>query len=112
MRIDSKLPNVGTTIFTVMSGLANQVGAINLSQGFPNYNPSARLQQLVAEHMAKGNNQYAPMPGLLSLREKIAEKIERLYGAKIDPETEITVTAGGTQAIFAPLQRSCAQATR
>jgi len=100
MRIESKLPNVGTTIFTVMSGLANQVGAINLSQGFPNYNPSARLQQLVTEHMAKGNNQYAPMPGLLSLRERIAGKIESLYGAKIDPETEITVTAGGTQAIF------------
>lgn len=100
MRIESKLPNVGTTIFSVMSGLANQVGAINLSQGFPNYNPSTRLQQLVTEHMAKGNNQYAPMPGILSLREKIAEKIENLYGAKIDPETEITVTAGGTQAIF------------
>ncbi len=100
MRIDSKLPNVGTTIFTVMSGLANQVGAINLSQGFPNYNPAPRLQELVTEHMAKGNNQYAPMPGLLSLRERIAGKAESLYGAKIDPETEITVTAGGTQAIF------------
>lgn len=100
MRIESKLPNIGTTIFTVMSGLANQVGAINLSQGFPNFNPSARLQQLVTEHMARGANQYAPMPGILPLRERIAEKIERMYGTKIDPETEITVTAGGTQAIF------------
>ena len=100
MRIESKLPNVGTTIFSVMSGLANQVGAINLSQGFPNYDPSERLQQLVTAHMARGANQYAPMPGILPLRERIAEKMERLYGAKIDPETEITITAGGTQAIF------------
>ncbi|MDO8365522.1 MAG: methionine aminotransferase [Saprospiraceae bacterium] len=100
MRIESKLPNVGTTIFTVMSGLANQVGAINLSQGFPNFNPSERLQQLVTEHMARGANQYAPMPGILPLRERIAEKIERIYGAKVNPDTEITVTAGGTQAIF------------
>lgn len=100
MRIESKLPNVGTTIFTVMSGLANQVGAINLSQGFPNFNPSERLQQLVSEHMARGANQYAPMPGILPLRERIAEKIERIYAAKVNPDTEITVTAGGTQAIF------------
>ncbi len=100
MRIESKLPNVGTTIFSVMSGLANQVGAINLSQGFPNYDPSERLQQLVTAHMARGANQYAPMPGILPLRERIAEKMERLYGAKLDPETEITITAGGTQAIF------------
>ncbi|MDX1912711.1 MAG: methionine aminotransferase [Saprospiraceae bacterium] len=100
MRIESKLPNIGTTIFTVMSGLANQVGAINLSQGFPNFNPSERLQALVTEHMARGANQYAPMPGILSLRERIAEKIERMYGAQVNPENEITVTAGGTQAIF------------
>lgn len=100
MQIQSKLPNVGTTIFTVMSGLANQVGAINLSQGFPNFNPSPRLQQLVTEHMAKGHNQYSPMPGLPLLRERIAEKIELTYGAKVNPDTEITVTAGGTQAIF------------
>lgn len=100
MRIESKLPNVGTTIFTIMSGLANQVGAINLSQGFPNYDPSARLQQLVTEHMARGANQYAPMPGVPLLRERIADKIERIYGAKVNPDTEVTVTAGGTQAIF------------
>ncbi len=74
MKIQSKLPNVGTTIFTVMSGLANQVGAINLSQGFPNFNPSEKLQRLVTEHMAKGDNQYSPMPGVPLLRERIAEK--------------------------------------
>lgn len=100
MQIESKLPNIGTTIFTVMSGLANEVGAINLSQGFPNFNPSERLQALVTEHMARGANQYAPMPGLPLLRERIAEKMERLYGAHLNPDTEITVTAGGTQAIF------------
>ncbi len=100
MQIQSKLPKVGTTIFTVMSGLASQVGAINLSQGFPNFNPSPRLQQLVTEHMARGDNQYAPMPGLPLLRERIAEKIERTYGTRVNPDTEITVTAGGTQAIF------------
>lgn len=100
MQIQSKLPNVGTTIFTVMSGLANQVGAINLSQGFPNFNPSERLQSLVTEHMANGDNQYSPMPGVLRLRERIAEKIARMYAVQVDPDTEITVTAGGTQAIF------------
>ncbi len=100
MQIQSKLPNVGTTIFTVMSGLANQVGAINLSQGFPNFNPSERLQSLVTEHMASGDNQYSPMPGVLRLRERIAEKIARMYAVRVDPDTEITVTAGGTQAIF------------
>ncbi|HMX40584.1 MAG TPA: methionine aminotransferase [Saprospiraceae bacterium] len=100
MHIQSKLPHVGTTIFTVMSGLAQQVGAINLSQGFPNFDPSERLQRLVTEHMARGANQYAPMPGIMPLRERIAEKIERMYGAHVSPDTEITITAGGTQAIF------------
>ncbi|MBL7798982.1 MAG: aminotransferase class I/II-fold pyridoxal phosphate-dependent enzyme [Saprospiraceae bacterium] len=100
MTIPSKLPNVGTTIFTVMSGLANQHGAINLSQGFPNFNPSERLQRLVFEHMQRGDNQYAPMPGVPLLRERIAEKMTRLYGQPLSPDTEITVTAGGTQAIF------------
>ena len=100
MHLKSKLPHVGTTIFTVMSGLANQVGAINLSQGFPNFNPSDRLQQLVYEHMQRGHNQYSPMPGLPLLRERIAEKMARIYGRPLNPDTEITVTAGGTQAIF------------
>lgn len=100
MHITSKLPQVGTTIFTVMSGLASQVGAINLSQGFPNFNPSERLQRLVYEHMQRGDNQYSPMPGVPQLRERIAEKMERFYGRPLNADTEITVTAGGTQAIF------------
>ncbi len=100
MRIQSKLPNVGTTIFTTMSGLATQHDAINLSQGFPNYQPSPRLQALVTEHMAKGANQYAPMPGVPLLRARIAAKLAASYGVAVDPDTEITVTAGGTQAIF------------
>lgn len=100
MKIESKLPHVGTTIFTVMSALAAEHGAINLSQGFPNFQPAERLQRLVFEHMQRGANQYAPMPGLMSLRERIAEKMERLYGRPLNPDTEVTVTAGGTQAIF------------
>ena len=100
IHIESKFPNLGTTIFTVMSGLANQVGAINLSQGFPNYNPSPRLQRLVTEHMERGDNQYAPMPGVPLLRERIAGKIEQMYHKQVNPDSEITVTAGGTQAIF------------
>ncbi|MDP1747569.1 MAG: methionine aminotransferase [Bacteroidota bacterium] len=98
--INSKLPNVGTTIFTVMSKLATDNNAINLSQGFPDFNCNEELIGLVNKHMLKGNNQYAPMAGLMSLREIIAEKTEDIYSAKYDPETEITITAGGTQAIF------------
>lgn len=100
MQVNSKLPNVGTTIFSVMSGLASQAGAINLSQGFPNYDPSPALQSLVSKHMASGANQYSPMPGLMTLRERIAEKMGLLYGCPLNPDTEITITAGGTQAIF------------
>ncbi len=100
MHVQSKLPRVGTTIFTVMSELAQQHGAINLSQGFPNFDPAEGLQRLVYEHMQRGANQYAPMPGLLRLRERIAGKMASLYGVDLDPQTEITVTAGGTQAIF------------
>ena len=98
--IVSKLPQTPVTIFTIMSALANEVGAINLSQGFPDYDCSPELVALVNEAMVKGNNQYAPMPGLMALRERISEKTETLYGAKYNPETEITITAGGTQAIF------------
>ncbi len=98
--IISKLPNVGTTIFAVMSKLAADHNAINLSQGFPDFNCHEDLVSLVNKHMQNGNNQYAPMPGLIGLREAIAEKTEALYKAKYDPDTEITVTAGATQAIF------------
>lgn len=98
--INSKLPTVGTTIFTVMSKLAADHHAINLSQGFPDYSTDEKLTAAINQAMKDGFNQYAPMPGLLSLRELIAEKIETFYNAKYNPETEITVTAGGTQAIF------------
>ncbi|HEY8784477.1 MAG TPA: methionine aminotransferase [Mucilaginibacter sp.] len=98
--IISKLPQTGTTIFTLMSALANEVGAINLSQGFPDFNTSPELIELVNNAMKMGHNQYAPMAGVLALRERIAEKTEKLYGAVYNPDTEITITAGGTQAIF------------
>ena len=98
--ITSKLPHTGTTIFTVMSALAAEVGAINLSQGFPDYDCSPHLIELVNEAMRNGHNQYAPMAGVMSLREQIAYKTEKLYGAVYNPDTEITITAGGTQAIF------------
>lgn len=101
--VRSKLPAAGTTIFSVMSELARQTGAINLSQGFPDFPVSGSLIDLVHEQMRKGHNQYAPMPGLLSLRERIAEKMQKRYGASYDPETEITITAGGTQALYAAI---------
>lgn len=101
--IKSKLPKSGTTIFAIMSGLANEHGAINLSQGFPNFPCSPELIGLVNTAMQKGFNQYAPMPGLLALRERIAEKAENLYSAVYHPEKEITITAGGTQAIYAAI---------
>ncbi len=100
MKIHSKLPKVGTTIFTVMSALARQHGAINLSQGFPNFDCPEKLKELVSRHMAMGHNQYAPMAGVMALRERLAQKIETLYGLSVNPETEITITAGATQAIF------------
>jgi len=100
MRLSSKLPDVGTTIFTVMSRMAVEHGAINLSQGFPDFSSPPSLLERVTHHMAAGRNQYAPMPGVLPLREAIAEKIESLYAARYDVEDEITVTAGATQAIF------------
>src|SRR6201992_1304655 len=98
--INSKLPHTGTTIFTVMSALAAEVGAINLSQGFPDYDCSPHLIELVNEARKNGHNQYAPMAGVMQLREQIAYKTEKLYGAVYNPDTEITITAGGTQAIF------------
>jgi methionine transaminase len=97
---NSKLPKVGTTIFSVMSALANEHKAINLSQGFPNFDCSDKLKKLVNKYIEKGYNQYAPMPGVPLLRERIAKKIESSYGTAVDPDTEITITAGATQAIF------------
>ncbi len=98
--ITSKLPQTGTTIFTTMSALAAEVGAINLSQGFPDYECSPELIELINQAMKNGHNQYAPMAGVLSLREEISKKVEKLHGAQYDPVTEITITAGGTQAVF------------
>ncbi|MEQ8625460.1 MAG: methionine aminotransferase [Vicingaceae bacterium] len=99
-QLHSKLPKVGQTIFSEMSALAKAENAINLSQGFPDFNCSPKLIELLSQAMKDGYNQYAPMAGHLPLREKIAEKTESLYSGKYDPETEITVTAGATQAIF------------
>jgi len=96
----SKLPQTGTTIFTVMSALAQQAGAINLSQGFPDFDCPPELVKLVDKAMQQGHNQYAPMAGVLTLREAIAAKTQGLYGTIYHPDNEITVTAGGTQAIF------------
>ncbi len=98
--ISSKLPNVGTTIFTIMSKLAADHNAINLSQGFPDFNCDEQLISLVNKYMMEGKNQYAPMAGLMPLREVIADKIQSLHGTKYDSESEITITAGGTQAIY------------
>lgn len=98
--IVSKLPNTGTSIFAVMSGLANEVGAINLSQGFPNFPVSEKLIQLVHHYMKQGLNQYAPMQGVMALREAIAAKVQDTYGISYDPATEINITAGATQAIY------------
>lgn len=104
--VHSKLPKVGTTIFTVMSQLAAEEGALNLSQGFPDFEGSPQLIELVYKAMSSHENQYAPMAGLMSLREKIAEKTEQLYGTKYNPDTEITITAGATQAIFTAIAAS------
>jgi methionine aminotransferase len=103
MQIQSRLPKIGTTIFTVMSALATEHKAINLGQGFPDYPMSEELIAKVNEAMRRGNNQYAPMPGLVALRESLAEKVEFLYQTKINPDTEITITPGGTYAIYTAL---------
>jgi methionine aminotransferase len=98
--VKSKLPKTGSSIFAIMSGLAQETGAINLSQGFPDFQVSAELIGLVNKNMLAGHNQYAPMPGVRVLRERIAEKMRDIYGASYDIDKEITITAGGTQAIY------------
>jgi methionine aminotransferase len=98
--IVSKLPRVKTTIFTTMSALAREHNAINLSQGFPDFNTHPQLIDLVTDAMKKGMNQYSPMQGYMPLREIIAQKTSELYSAHYDPDKEITITAGATQAIF------------
>ncbi len=103
MKIKSKLPNVGTTIFAIMSGLATEYKAVNLGQGFPDFPMSDELIGLVNGAMKNNYNQYSPMPGWMPLRESIAEKVGFLYQTKINPGTEITITPGGTYAIYSAL---------
>ena len=96
----SRLPSVGTTIFTVMSALAQEVGAVNLGQGFPDFDCDPALVDAVAKAMRDGLNQYPPMPGIPSLRQRVADKVAQLYGHRYDAGSEITITAGATQAIL------------
>jgi methionine aminotransferase len=102
--ISSKLPNVGTTIFTRMSQLAMETGALNLSQGFPDFDGPQALCDAVGRHIAAGHNQYSPMTGLPALREQVAAKIQRCYGRAVSADSEITITPGATQAIFCAIQ--------
>ncbi len=101
--IQTKLPAVGTTIFTVMSGLALETGAVNLGQGFPDFDCDPRLVQAVTDAMTRGLNQYPPMSGVPALRAGVAAKIEAMYGRSYDPVNEITITAGATQAIISAI---------
>ncbi|MCP8351008.1 pyridoxal phosphate-dependent aminotransferase [Pseudomonas sp. FBF18] len=98
--ISSKLPNVGTTIFTTMSQLAVQTGALNLSQGFPDFNGPQALLDAVGRHIGAGHNQYSPMTGLPALRQQVAAKVARQYGVTVDADHEVTITPGATAAIF------------
>ena len=102
--IESKLPNVGTTIFTVMSQLAKEHDSINLGQGFPDFDPDQRLIDMIYQAMKSGHNQYSPMAGIESLRQAIATKISSLYNHDYDPATEITVTSGATEALMVSIQ--------
>lgn len=101
--ISSKLPDVGISIFSVMTRLANEHGAINLSQGFPDFDCNPALVEAVAQAMRQGHNQYAPMPGVLALREAIAAKVQACYGATCDPQTEVQVVSGATAGLYATL---------
>ena len=103
LTVQSKLPSTGVSIFSVMSRLADEHGAINLSQGFPDFDCSPELVEMVARCMRDGHNQYAPMLGIFELRQAIARKIELLYGRRYDPATEITITSGATEGIFSTL---------
>jgi methionine aminotransferase len=106
MRFASKLPDVGTTIFSVMSALAAENNALNLSQGFPDYDGPESLREALVKRVMDGHNQYAPMAGVLSLREQIANKLNRYYQVKANPDTEITVVPGATEAIYCAIMAS------
>jgi methionine transaminase len=103
MQISSRLPDIGTSIFTIMSRLAQEQGAINLSQGFPDFPIDEKLIALVNKFMLEGNNQYAPMAGVPALRHIIAAMVGKTYQREVDPENEITITAGATEALFASI---------
>lgn len=105
----SKLPNIGTTIFTVMSRMAQEYGAINLSQGFPDFDCPPRLRELVSFYLNDRKNQYPPMTGVPQLREQIAAKVADLYGFAADMDQEVTVTSGGTEALFDAIQATVSQ---
>ncbi|MBL6816462.1 MAG: aminotransferase class I/II-fold pyridoxal phosphate-dependent enzyme [Pseudomonadales bacterium] len=109
MNLQSKLPDVGTTIFTVMSKMAQDYGAINLSQGFPDFDCPDRLKELVAFYINDKKNQYPPMAGIPLLRQEISNKINSLYGFDANPETEVTVTSGATEALFDAVQATVHQ---
>lgn len=102
--MSDKLPDIGTTIFSVMSRRAAELGAVNLGQGFPDYPVDARLGELVADAMREGHNQYAPMPGLPILQQAIAERLETRYGLNVDPQQSVTITLGATEAIYSTIQ--------
>jgi methionine aminotransferase len=102
--MDSKLPDTGTTIFAIMSALSEECGAINLSQGFPSFNPDQVLLDRITHYLNSGANQYAPMTGVPSLREAIATKVEQLYGRRVDAGTEVTVSDGATEGLFSAIQ--------
>src|SRR5262245_54039859 len=107
-RFNSKLPDVGTTIFTVVTQRAQELGAINLAQGFPDYDISPDLAALLDKHVRAGRNQYAPMTGAVELRQAIARKIARSHGVTVDPDREITITVGGTEALFSAVSATIA----
>ena len=102
--MSSKLPDVGTTIFTVMSRRARELGALNFGQGFPDYDIDPRLAELTGEAMRQGHNQYAPMEGVPALRERIARKLAASYGGEFDVQSQITITLGATEAIYSAVQ--------
>lgn len=104
IRVTSKLPDVGTTIFTVMSQLAVECQAVNLSQGFPSFDPPEELLELITRYLRSGANQYAPMQGVPALRQAIAGKTERLYGRRVNADTEVTICTGATEGLFSAIQ--------
>src|SRR5258708_14907955 len=103
LNITSRLPETGTSIFAVMSRMAQEHDAINLSQGFPDFPVSKAIIDLISKNMNAGHNQYAPMPGVPALRKVIADVVDKTYRRPVNPDTEVTITAGGTEALFSAI---------